>query len=191
MAVTTVYEMHGTHVTPAALIAGVAAALREVVRIGEPPAVRANVTDEEREVLRAGGFALGRGNHAGIDAYQRTQIKLATIIANAYTTLEAAADLGVTASRVRQMLGARELYGIKWQKGWRVPRFQFDGDHLVPYVGRVLSQLDPALNVIAIFNWFTLPNDDLRDEGYREMSPRAWLIAGRDWERVADQAAAI
>jgi len=181
------YDRRGKHVTPSALIEEIVLALREILHAERSSDHRSDLTDEERAIVQRGGFDLEAHDDA-IDPYRRTQIKLATLIADSFTTTEAAKALGVTASRIRQMLGARELFGIKWRRGWRVPRFQFDGNHPIPYVDRVFPHLDPALDAIGVFNWFTYPNDDLRDDAYREMSPRDWLIAGRNWAPVAEQA---
>jgi hypothetical protein len=181
------YRRRGTHVTPATLIEEIVLALQEILHAEQPSEHRNDLTDEERAILQRGGFDLEVHDDAP-DPYRRTQIKFATLIADSFTTAEAAETLRVTTSRIRQMLGTRALFGIKWKSGWRVPRFQFDGDRLVPHVSRVFPHLDPALDGIGIFNWFTFPNDDLRDAAYREMSPRDWLIAGRNWEPVAEQA---
>jgi hypothetical protein len=186
-AISSEYGRRGTHVTPANLIEEIVRALQEIVHAERPSEHRDDLTNEERAVLQRGGFDLGAHDDA-VDPYRRTQIKFATLIADSFTTAEAAETLGVTTSRVRQMLGTRALFGVKWKDGWRLPRFQFDGDHLVPHVGRIFPRLDPALDLIGVFNWFTFPNDDLRDAAYREMSPRDWLIAGRNWEPVAEQA---
>ena len=181
------YGRRGKQVTPAALIEEIVLALQEILDAERPSEHGSDLTDEERAILQRGGFDLEAHDDA-IDPYRRTQIKFATLIADSFTTTETAAALGVTTSRIRQMLGARALFGIKWRSGWRVPRFQFDGDRLVPHMGRIFPHLDPALDLIGVFNWFTFPNDDLRDGAYREMSPREWLIAGRRWEPIAEQA---
>jgi len=187
-AITAEYERRGKHVTPSALIEEIVLALQEIVRAEQRTETRNDLTDEERAILQQGGFDVEAHDDA-IDPYRRTHIKFATLIADSFTTVEAAAVLGVTASRIRQMLGARALFGIKWKNGWRIPRFQFDGDHLISQVDRVFPRLDPALDAIGVFNWFTYPNDDLRDSAYREMSPRDWLIAGGNYAPVAEQAA--
>lgn len=187
-AISSEYERRGKHTAPAALIDEIVRILQEIMRAERPTETRSDLTDEERAILRRGGFDFEARNDA-VDPYQRTHIKFATLLADSCTTAEVAKTLGVTPSRIRQMLGARALFGIKWRAGWRIPRFQFDDDRLVPHADQVFPHLDPALDAVGVFNWFTRPNDDLRDDTYREVSPRDWLIAGRRWEPVAEQAA--
>ncbi len=115
---------------------------------------------------------------------------LADIRDQSLSTAEAAARLGVNSSRIRQRLLARTLYGFKDGAGWRVPEFQFDGDHLVPGIESVFPEIQPTASPVAVARWFVLPWEDLvvDEELETVVSPRAWLLEGRDPAPVASQA---
>lgn len=183
----------GTSVTESDVITQIAATMREMVDSLQESGDGGDLTEEEKELLRAGGFNLSPRSPGAPDPFLRTATKFVTLVEAAYTANEAAALLGVNESRIRQRCGPRErtLYGVKWRNGWRLPRFQFDDGHLVPCIERVIPQLPTDLHLIAVYNWFTYPNDDLRDERYREVSPRDWLIAGRDYAPVAELATGL
>ncbi len=106
------------------------------------------------------------------------------------STTEAAARLGVNSSRIRQRLLARTLYGFKDGGSWRVPEFQFDGDHLVSGVESVFPEIRSSVSPITVARWFVLPWEDLVVDEDREIvvSPRAWLLEGRDPAPVISQA---
>jgi hypothetical protein len=101
----------------------------------------------------------------------------AGLLATSLTSADVAEMLGVDASRVRQRLGAKTLYGVKTEHGWRAPRFQFDGDRLVPGIERVFPRVDPGSHPVAVYRWFTLPNPELELQD-RSVSPRDWLLSG-------------
>ncbi len=94
--------------------------------------------------------------------------------------------------RIRQRLTSRRpsLYGIRLESGWRLPRFQFEGDELIPGIGEVVAELDPELHPATIYSWFVLPNPDLVAEKLTDepLSPRDWLRHGFPPRSVADLA---
>jgi hypothetical protein len=158
----------------------------------------ADLTAAEAEALERGGFELepaGDAAGAGDDPLARSVAEYAALLETGLSTAEAAARLGVDPSRVRQMLTADppRLYGIRTKGGWSLPRFQFDGERLVPGAGDVLGRIDPELHPIAVYRWFTSPNPDLVDERFspRPLSPRDWLLLGLPPEPVAELAAAL
>jgi len=107
---------------------------------------------------------------------------------------EAAARLGVDASRVRHRLAERTLYGIRGRSGWRLPAFQFADKGIVPGIDRVLPRLPPALDPLGTVNWFLLPHPDLYDPADADeapVSPLDWLRAGRDPRPVGELAEAL
>lgn len=104
---------------------------------------------------------------------------------------EAAARLGVNSSRVRQRLLARTLYGFKDGASWRIPEFQLEDDgRTVPGVEQVFPEIRPSASPVAVARWFLLPWADLVVDEAREtvVSPRTWLLEGRDPAPVAAQA---
>jgi hypothetical protein len=134
-------------------------------------------TAEERAALTRGGFSLAPYiRHAG-DPVARFVATYASLLATSLTPTDVAAMLGVDASRIRQRLGAKTLYGVKTEDGWRVPRFQFYGDALVPGLERVFPHVDPEMHPVAVYRWFTTPSPELEFED-RALSPRDWLLSG-------------
>ncbi|MEM9556020.1 MAG: hypothetical protein AAGC60_17320 [Acidobacteriota bacterium] len=112
---------------------------------------------------------------------------LPEIVAASDTALEAADRLGVNGSRVRQRLGAGTLYGFKHEGAWRLPRWQFEAGASIPRLDRVMEALDPDVSPVAVSRWFTSAWQDLVD-GERLLSPRRWLLEGRDPAPVVAQA---
>ncbi len=109
------------------------------------------------------------------------------------STAEAAARLGVNSSRIRQRLLARTLYGFKDHSSWRIPEFQFEGDHLVPGVESVFPEIRLSASPVTVARWFVLPWEDLVVDEEREtvVSPKTWLLQGRDPAPVIAQAHVI
>ncbi len=144
----------------------------------------ADLAPEEVDALQRGGLDLSPLEPNEEDAFARAAAAYAALIASSLTVQEAARRLGVDGSRIRQRLAARTLYGIKRSDGWRIPVFQFDGDHLLPGLGVVAARLDPSLHPLAVFRWFTTPDPDLEVDN-RSLSPRDWLRVGNDPGPVA------
>jgi hypothetical protein len=101
------------------------------------------------------------------------------LIETSYTTREAAKYLGVDASRIRQRLREHSLFGIDYQGKKRLPRFQFERGQVIPEMGKVLAALPKDLNPLDVAEWFLSPNTDLEVED-EELSPREWLVSGRE-----------
>jgi len=97
------------------------------------------------------------------------------------------------ASRIRQRLADRSLYGLKDGNAWLLPAFQFGSNALVPGVSVVVRRLPPDIGVLAAARWFSRPNPDLctRDDDERPLTPRQWLLGGNPPEEAAELAAAL
>ncbi len=111
------------------------------------------------------------------------------LVASSLSTTEAAERLGVGGSRIRQLLTAKppKLYGFKdSQGGWKIPRFQFDEDGLIPGIQEVIGALETDLHPLEVETWFEAPNPDLLHEEEQQLSPLQWLRMGRDVETVVD-----
>ena len=141
-------------------------------------------TAEEIAVLKRGGFSLGPFERQAGDPVSRFIATYAGLLATSSTATEVALMLKVDSSRIRQRLGAGTLFGIKTEGGWRLPRFQFDGQQLVPGIERVFPQIDPVLHPVAVYRWFTLPDPDL-EVGDDTLSPRDWLLSGGNPAAIA------
>jgi len=161
--------------------------------------LRPSLTDEsalltppEEAVLARGGvrpasaeeLRLVEGQAAA--AYQQLR-------AHSLSVEDAADRLGVNASRVRQRLAERSLYGLKDGNAWLVPAFQFVADGLVPGIEVVFRRLPSELSPLAVARWLATPNSDLttRDDDERPLTPRQWLLEGNPPDAAAGLAAAL
>ncbi|MFP2925885.1 hypothetical protein ACLESO_11835 [Pyxidicoccus sp. 3LG] len=139
------------------------------------------LTQAEEEVLREGGMDPELPS-TGDDPIARSQEDYARLLGTALSAEEAAELLGVNESRVRQRLTAKPptLYGVRVRRAWRLPRFQFTDDDVVPGFDEVLAVLPGDLHPLELEGWFMAPNPDLpfRRDTERLLSPREWLCLG-------------
>jgi hypothetical protein len=167
-------------------------ALERILPPRPAPSPGAELTAEEQAALRRAGVNL-EPTPAGQRALARSAAAYAALVASSLSVPQAAARLGVDASRVRHRLAERTLYGIRQRSGWRLPAFQFIDRGLVPGIDRVLPGLPAGLDPLGTVNWFLLPHSDLYDPGdpgETPISPLDWLRSGRDPRPVAELAAA-
>ena len=161
--------------------------------------LRPSLTDESALLTQPEEAALARG---GVEPVSAEELRLVEgQAAAAYQQLRArslsvedAADrLGVNASRVRQRLAERSLYGLKDGNAWFLPAFQFAAHGLVPGIDVVFRRLPSDLSPMAVSRWLATPNPDLttRDDDERPLSPRQWLLQGNPPEAAAVLAAAL
>lgn len=150
-----------------------------------------DLTPAEVQALQDGGFELDDEEMGDGDPLARTAAEYSALIEDSLTTSQAASRLAVEASRVRQRLTGQPptLYGIRMESGWRIPRFQFEGQKPLPGIGRVIQALDPTLHPISVYRWFTSENTDLEDGNGHRLSPRDWLRLGFEPATVATLAA--
>jgi hypothetical protein len=102
-----------------------------------------------------------------------------------YTASEAARYLRVDASRIRQRLRERSLFGVDYEGEKRLLRFQFERRRVVRGLREVLAALPKELNPLDVAEWFLSPNPDLELGGEESpLSPREWLLGGRPIEAM-------
>lgn len=142
---------------------------------------------EESEYRQAGGL------HAELpDVHDRasttTLQRRFTIARASLSTVDTARLLNVTDSRIRQRINAGTLRAVKYGRGWRVLACQFADDREVPGIGRVVEAIPRDVPAVAVDTFLTTPSVDLpvADEA---VSPRDWLLAGRDVDAVVELAA--
>ena len=173
-------ERAGIHVSPEEFEHLVIAAVEQVApeRVSDPGR---DLTRDQRAALIRGGIdpltapvaATGPNGPA-----TRGATLYAAILTTSLSVAEVARRLGVDESRVRQRIHARTLYAIKPGATWRVARFQFADDHLVPGIDRVLPRLSPGLSAVTVVAWFQRPSPNLVDGNGVAHSPLDWLTAG-------------
>ena len=101
------------------------------------------------------------------------------LLETSYSTSQAAKYLKVDASRVRQRLREHSLFGIDYDGEKRLPRFQFERQHVIPGIREVLAALPKELSPLDVAEWFLSPNPDLEaDAQEMPLSPREWLLKG-------------
>lgn len=176
---------------------GRAASVRDIVRWVEAavdgycaersrPMV-AGLSAVEGSLLDDAGFDEGSQDEPG--ALERSRIEYELMLRESLTLQEAAKDLDVTPSRLRQRLsqGIRSIFGIKDGRGWRIPKFQFQKrGQLVRNIDKVLPHVRPDAHPVAVKTWFVTPHPDLiAGEDDKPVAPRAWLSAGRPVDAVA------
>lgn len=152
--------------------------LREVATAASEPA--AVLSKAELKALEAAGLSTKPWvSDVAQDPLTKTIVDYMALIETSLSTAEAAAMLGVDVSRIRQRIRERSLYGVEYEGEWRLPRFQFERNKVLPGLTEVLSALPAELNPLDVATWFLEPNIDLEaDEDVPPMSPRAWLLRG-------------
>jgi hypothetical protein len=99
------------------------------------------------------------------------------MLVEAFTVQEAAELLGATPREIRHQLVRRALCGIKSDRRWLLPRFQFHASGPLPGLSTVLPVMDPTLHPMSVQGFFLTPQPDLIISGEdRQLSPRDWLI---------------
>jgi hypothetical protein len=110
------------------------------------------------------------------------------LLETSYSTSQAAKYLKVDASRVRQRLRERSLFGIDYEGEKRLPRFQFERKQVLPGIREVIAALPADLNPLDVAEWFLSPNPDLEEGDEEILSPREWLRKGHPVEAVVELA---
>lgn len=154
-----------------------------------PASIGSSVTDlsaPEIAALRSvGAFKDPVSVAADNDPLVRSQAEYMALLEESLSAADAAKLLQVDVSRVRQRLRERSLFGIEYQSGWRLPRFQFERRLVIPGLAQVLKALPNDIFPLDVADWFALPDSDLRLEGdVTPLSPRQWLLSGRPVEPV-------
>lgn len=102
------------------------------------------------------------------------------ILASGLSVAAAADRLGVSGSRIRQVLSRRQLYGVRPRsRAWVIPEWQFAGAHqLTPGIEAVNRSLPDDCNPLTIAGFLTTPQPELEIDG-TVLSPLDWLREGR------------
>jgi hypothetical protein len=180
-------ESHGIQATSAQLSRYLTEAINTLERvILSPPSKQLSAA--ELAILSEGGFDVDSIGPTDEDPLARTMADYAGLLATAISTHKAAQVLKRDESRIRQRLAARTLYGIRQGRNWMLPLFQFEvhkySNRLeplreVPGIDQVVSRLNPELDPVSVYRWFSTPSDELYDEKNEcALSPRDWLLLG-------------
>jgi hypothetical protein len=174
---------------PARFLSLVEDAVRSVVLVRHAVDASA-LTDVELRELREIGLEPDVEPTDLADATRTATATMAAILADAMSVDEAARQMELHPSRLRQMLLDRSLVGIEIDGEWRIPRFQFSGRRQVRNLGPVLRAAPADLHHVELLNWLARANHAHVIEGAPD-TPLAWLEAGGDPEPVAAIAAEL
>jgi len=104
------------------------------------------------------------------------------MLASGLSVHEAADTLGVTDSRIRQLLGQRRLYGVRPRsRAWVVPRWQFCDGRVLPGIETVNRVLPEDCHPLAVSGFLHTPQPELMVSGGDDgppLSPLGWLGQG-------------
>lgn len=166
---------------PETLVSWIEEALRRTAAASPQPA--RELSAPERHIIAEEGLADQTASEEPLAASIRGYLRL---LDEALDVRAAAERLDVSPSRVRQLLGARRLYGVKAGRDWRLPRWQFRarGAGLVPGIERVSEALPPHLHPLTVEGFVGTPKPELEPAG-KPVSPLVWLASGGDPEPVA------
>ena len=182
------FQVHGlTARAPEALNADLRSAIESMHRTLYAPS-RDELTPSELALL----------DQAGVDAAEHPDrsdplgefaAEFGAILATSLSATQAGERLGgVTAVRVRQMIGEGSLYALRLEGRWKIPVFQFQETRLVPNIAAVNAVLPRTLDPVSVLRWYTTPDPELVAVGGDVLSPLEWLKAGMDCARVVDLA---
>lgn len=147
-------------------------------------------TESERHVLTEIGLDLTAFGDDEADPRARTVAEHAVLRDTALSVGQAAEHVGVDTSRIRHRVSSNRLIGWKDRGGWRLPAWQFTDQDVLPGLETVLAAMPSDQPALVLANFMTNPIEDL-DLGGTPVSPREWLMAGGDANRVADIARAL
>jgi hypothetical protein len=150
----------------------------------------AHFTDAERVALTDAGLDLTPLSDSEVDPRARTVAEQAVLRDTALSVNQAAERVGVDSSRIRHRISERRLIGWKDRGGWRLPAWQFSDTDVLPGLDTVLALMPIDQPALVLANFMTTPQEDL-EIGDRPASPREWLLAGGDPQRVAELAGTI
>lgn len=151
----------------------------------------ATLSRAELDALDKVGLATNawRSDARATDPLARSIVNYMALIETSFTTAEVARMLNVDVSRVRQRLRGRSLFGFEHEGEWRLPRFQFERNKPLPGLTSVLEALPTDLNPLDVAEWFIAPSLDLEiEKSDMPLSPRAWLLSGRERKPVIELA---
>lgn len=142
----------------------------------------------EAAVLDKAGLDIsGAVRRGSADPAGQAQSEYMAILASSLTVQETAILLGLSCSRIRQMIRGRSLAAIMENGQYRIPEFQFLGSKLVPHFGSVYRETATDVPLILFFRWFIQPSPDLRQPGARNdraVCPKEWLVRGWNPEPI-------
>ncbi|MGJ7905920.1 DNA-binding protein [Actinopolyspora sp. H202] len=150
----------------------------------------AHFDESERATLTETGLDLSPLAERETDPRARAVAEQTVLRDTALSVGQAAELVGVDSSRIRHRVASRRLIGWKDRGGWRLPAWQFTEDDVLPGLETVLTAMPGDQPALVLANFMTTPQQDL-ELGDRPVSPRDWLMAYGNPQRVAELASVI
>lgn len=188
VALETVLARAGLRVTATEFLSLVEDAAKRLTTPQVDPA--AHFTPAERQALGESGLDLSPLGTGEADPRARTVAEQAVLRDTALSVNQAADRISVDSSRIRHRIGDGRLIGWKDRGGWRLPAWQFSDSDALPGLDVVLTWMPADQPALVLANFMTTPQEELEIHD-RPVSPREWLLAGGEPQRVAELAAAI
>ena len=188
MALETVLAKAGLRVSPGEFLGLVEDAARRLSPPNPNPAEYFSA--DQRETLTEVGLDLRPRRPDEVDTRARAVAAQAVLRDSALTVSDAATTIKVDTSRIRHRLAAGRLVGWKDRGGWRLPAWQFTESGVLPGLEIVLAALPNDQPPLVVAAFMTTPQEDLQLGG-SPGTPRQWLLAGGDPDRVAALAAVL
>lgn len=161
--------------------------------IGEPESHP--LSDKEQRFLSAVvPFSLEQSSDEVQDQMiANTIIAYMDVVSRSFSEESFAELMGIDTPAVRRLYDDRKLFGIAGLNGLVFPKFQFTEVgvwiQVLPGFDAVLSTMPSAVHPLALERFFLNPCPDLEVEnGPEPLSPREWLIDGRDPEPICQLA---
>ncbi len=144
----------------------------------------------EQQALDAAGLTEDPG--AAAAAMTRTLAEVTAVTGTALTAKEAGARIGLTDSRVRQLVRQRRLWAYTPGDGGArlLPAAQFTDSAVVPHLSHVLPAVPTDLHPVAFHRLLTVSQPDLRLDG-APVSLVDWVAASNGDPDLLDEAIAI
>lgn len=147
-------------------------------------------TPEQRAALTETGLDLRASEDTDVDPRARSVAAHTVLRDGALSVTDSAARIGVDGSRIRHRLMDGMLAGWKNGGAWRLPAWQFTERGVLPGLEVVLPAIPPDQPPLAVATFMSTSQPDLLIEN-EQSTPRAWLLAGGDPNRVAELAATL
>ena len=140
-----------------------------------------------QEALRAGGMLLDGNDQPYEKAVEQTAAEFASLVAASLPLATVAAQMNVSRVRAQQLLSRGELWGIRVDRKWRLPRLQFGTDgRPVPGLAALLAELGANdRHPMTVLGFLTSPQPELDLDG-SPRSPLQWLALGGSVTPILD-----
>jgi excisionase family DNA binding protein len=171
--------------TTGELVEWLADALERAAPVSERP--DASWSEAEAAVLDEEGVDTASLRPDETDVVANGAQRYLQMLADGLSVSEAANAIGVTDSRIRQLLSQRRLYGVRPRgRAWVIPRWQFADGSVLPGIETVNRVIPDNCHPLVVSGFLHTPQPELAvsgDDG-PALSPLEWLRRGGSTEPV-------